>query len=124
MTATTSGTSSTPSLTRSIPLLRQPFFIPFSWIDLTTSAHPCRPPARITEVPGPGYELQYPIGAIPRVCHVLYLVTSFVGCGGALVKSMTLNRRVVGSTPALALPVRFGVKLRYSIRAEVGSPYE
>jgi len=25
-----------------------------------------------------------------------------VGRGGALVKSMTLNRRVVGSTPALA----------------------
>src|SRR6218665_3397734 len=53
---------------------------------------------------------------------------------GALVESIAFNRRVVGSTPALAamyrdlgkvlylqLPVRFGVKLRYSIRAVVGS---
>src|SRR6218665_2145786 len=48
---------------------------------------------------------------------------------GALVESITFNRRVVGSTPAvglgqvlyLQLPLRFGVKLRYSIRAVVGS---
>jgi len=52
--------------------------------------------------------------------------------GGALVESMTFNRRVVGSTPALAatqvlylqLPVPFGVKLRFSIRAVVGSASE
>ena len=51
--------------------------------------------------------------------------------GGALVEAMTFNRRVVGSTPALGtlgkfftLPVRFGVKLRYSIRAVVGSASE
>ena len=50
---------------------------------------------------------------------------------------MTFNRMVVGSTPALAatrrdlgqvlylqLPVRFGVKLWYSIRAVVGSASE
>src|SRR6218665_398790 len=60
-----------------------------------------------------------------------------VGHGGALVESIAFNRRVVGSTPALAapyrdlvqflylqLPVRFGVKLRYSIRAVVGSAAE
>jgi len=60
-----------------------------------------------------------------------------MGRGGALVESMTLNRRVVGSTPALGatcrgigqvlylqLPVRFGVKLRYSIRAVIGSASE
>ena len=63
--------------------------------------------------------------------------TKIVGRGGALVETMTFNRRVVGSTPALAatyrdlgqvlylqLPVRFGVKLRYSIRAVVGSASE
>ena len=59
-----------------------------------------------------------------------------VGHGGALVELIAFNRRVVGSTPALAamrdlgqvlylqLPVRFGVKLRYSIRAVVGSASE
>ena len=59
-----------------------------------------------------------------------------MGRDGALVEAITLNRRVVGSTPALAvmrdlgqvlylqLPVRFGVKLRYSIRAVVGSASE
>jgi len=57
-----------------------------------------------------------------------------VGRDGALVESIIFNRRVVGSTPALAatfgqvlylqLPVRFGVKLRYSIRAVVGSASE
>src|SRR6218665_3726113 len=63
-----------------------------------------------------------------------------VGRGGALFETMTFNRMVVGSTPALAatgaprrdlrqvpylqLPVRFGVKLRYSIRAVVGSAPE
>jgi len=59
-----------------------------------------------------------------------------VGRGGALVETMTFNRRVVGSTPALAtmqgplaspylqLPVRIGVQLRYSIRAVVGSTSE
>ena len=57
-----------------------------------------------------------------------------MGHGGALVESIAFNRRVVGLTPALAamwdlgqvlylqLPVRFGVKLRYSIRAVVGAP--
>ena len=61
---------------------------------------------------------------------------SNVGRDGALVESIAFNRRVVGSTPALAvtrdlgqvlflqLPVRFGVKLRYSIRAVVGSASE
>ena len=62
----------------------------------------------------------------------------YAGRGGALVETMTFNRRVVGSTPALAamarrdlgqvlylkLPVRFGVKFRYSIRAVVGSASE
>jgi len=56
-----------------------------------------------------------------------------MGHGGALVDSIAFNRKVVGSTPALAamytdlgqvlylqLPVRFGVKLRYNIRAVVG----
>ena len=59
-----------------------------------------------------------------------------VGHGGALVEAITLNRRVVGSTPLwpsrmdlgqvlyLQLPVRFGVKLRYNIRAVVGSASE
>ena len=59
-----------------------------------------------------------------------------MGRGGALVETMTFNRRVVGSTPGLAatwdlgqvfylqLPVRFGVKLRYSIRAVVGRASE
>src|SRR6218665_2152784 len=67
-----------------------------------------------------------------------------VGRDCALVEAITLNRRVVGSTPALAviilfglaqgrdigqvlylqLPVRFGVKLQYSIRAVVGSASE
>ena len=59
-----------------------------------------------------------------------------MGRGGALIEAMTFNRRVVGLTPALAaardlgqvlylqLPVRFGVKLRYSIRAVVGSASE
>ena len=54
----------------------------------------------------------------------LYALTALlVGRGGALVETMTFNRRVVGSTPALAprrdhgqvlylqVPVRFGVKL-------------
>ena len=60
--------------------------------------------------------------------------------GGTLVETMAFNRRVVGSTPALTtmrscvigllgqvllqLPVRFGVKLRYSIRDVVGSASE
>ena len=55
--------------------------------------------------------------------------------GGALVEWMTFNRRVEGSTPDIAamyrdlgqvihLPVRFGVKLRYIIRAVVGSASE
>ena len=61
----------------------------------------------------------------------------FVGHGGALVESIAFNRRVMGSTLALAamyrdlgqvlylqLSVRFGVKLRYSIRAVVGSASE
>ena len=59
------------------------------------------------------------------------LVLTCVGRGDALVETMTFNRRVVGSTPSLAatyiiigilgksftiqLPVRFGVKLGYSI---------
>ena len=59
-----------------------------------------------------------------------------MGCGGALVETMTFNRRVVGSTSALPprrdlgqvlylqLPVRFGVKLRYSIGSVVGSASE
>ena len=59
-----------------------------------------------------------------------------VGRGGALVETTTFNRRVVGSTPLypprrdlgqeiyLPLPVRFGVKLRYSIRAVEGSASE
>ena len=62
-----------------------------------------------------------------------------MGRGGALVETMTFTRRVVGSTPALAagpprrdlgqvlylqLPVRFSVKLQYSIRAVVGSASE
>ena len=34
-----------------------------------------------------------------HVCIYIYL---FVGRGGALVETMTFNRRVVGSTPALA----------------------
>ena len=59
-----------------------------------------------------------------------------MGRGGASVEAMT-QRRVVGSTPALAatwgpwasplpiqLPMRFGVKLRYSIRAVDGSASE
>ena len=62
--------------------------------------------------------------------------TTNSGRGGALVETMTFNRRVVGSTPALPphrdlgqvlylqLPVRFGVKLRYSTRAVVGSASE
>jgi len=63
-----------------------------------------------------------------EVCQIL----NIVGRGGALVETMTFNRRVVGATPALAatytrtlgksfiyicLHVRFGVELRYSIRA-------
>ena len=56
-------------------------------------------------------------------------VLIYVGRGGAMVDTMNFNRRVVGSNPTLAamqgpwqvlylqLPVRFGVKLRYSIRA-------
>src|SRR6218665_389880 len=51
--------------------------------------------------------------------HKLQL--SIVGRGGALVKSMTLNRRIV---LYLQLPMRFGVKLRYSIHAVVGSASE
>ena len=56
-----------------------------------------------------------------------------VGHGGALVESIAFNRRVMGSTPALAtmyrdlylqLHVRFGVKLPYSISAVVGSASE
>ena len=56
-----------------------------------------------------------------------------VGRDGALAESITFNRRVVDSTPALAgtqgpwaspLPVRFGVKLQYSVRAVVGSASE
>src|SRR6218665_2615940 len=65
-----------------------------------------------------------------------YTHTYVVGRGGALVESMTFNRRDVGSTSALAprrdlgqvhylqLPVRFGVKLRNSMRAIVGSASE
>src|SRR6218665_2998194 len=51
-----------------------------------------------------------------------------VGLSGAWVETMTFNRGFVGSTPALAAIKsftysclwRFGVKLRYSIRAVVG----
>ena len=61
--------------------------------------------------------------------------TTFVERGGALVESMTFNRRAVGSTPAhvgtlgksftySCLHVRFGVKLRYSIRAVAGRASE
>ena len=66
-----------------------------------------------------------------------FVVYHYVGCGGVLVETMTFNRRVLGSTPTLAttqgpwasplpalrlqLPVRFGVKLQYSIRDVVGS---
>jgi len=71
--------------------------------------------------------------------HLMILIQfiNIVGRGGALVETMTFNRRVVGSSPALAasrrdlgqvlylqLPVRFGVKLRHSIRAVVGSASE
>ena len=35
-------------------------------------------------------------------CYYYYYYHYYVGCGGALVKSMTLNWRVVGSTPAPA----------------------
>ena len=69
------------------------------------------------------------------------LLVLLVGHGGALVESIAFNRKVVSSTPALAallesnyadcgqvlylqLPVRFGVKLRYSIRAVVESASE
>src|SRR6218665_630145 len=60
----------------------------------------------------------------------------FVGRSGALVETMTFNRRVVGSTPALAatwgswasplsvVACALRVKLRYSIRAVVGSASE
>ena len=56
-----------------------------------------------------------------------------VGHGGAVIESIAFNWRVVDSTPPcrdlgqvlyLQLPVRFGVKLRYSIRAVVGSASE
>ena len=33
---------------------------------------------------------------------VIYYVTIFMGCGGALVELVTFDRRVVGSNPALA----------------------
>ena len=68
---------------------------------------------------------------------LFWISVIFVGRDGALVESITFNRRVVGSTPALAVtymdlgqvlylqfPVRFGVKLRYSSRAVVGSASE
>src|SRR6218665_984228 len=39
-------------------------------------------------------------------CRLFDLVLLFfVGCGGALVKTMTFNRRVVGSTPTIAATV-------------------
>ena len=36
------------------------------------------------------------------VFKLLWYNVAFVGRGGALVETMTFNRRVVGSTPALA----------------------
>ena len=66
----------------------------------------------------------------------LYSTVSIVGRGRALVELIAFNRRVVGSTPALAphrdlgqvlylqSPVRFRVKLQCSICAVVGSSSE
>src|SRR6218665_2196403 len=38
------------------------------------------------------------------ICSISYFRSLFVGCGGALVETMTFNRRAVGSTPALYPP--------------------
>ena len=37
-----------------------------------------------------------------HLSHLDIVSISNMGCGGALVETMTFNRRVVGSTPALA----------------------
>ena len=78
--------------------------------------------------------LTYRYNMCPRKKDSIYIY--IMGRGGALAESWTFKRRVFGSTPALKprkdlgqviylqLHVRFGVKLRYSIRAVVGSAYE
>ena len=55
------------------------------------------------------------------------LICKDIGRGGPLVKSMTLNWRVVGSSRhvgTLGKSFTYSVKLRYSIRAVVGSASE
>ena len=54
----------------------------------------------------------------------LYRARFLMGRDGALVEAITLNRRALGQVLYLQLPVRFGVKLRYSIRAVAGSASE
>ena len=55
--------------------------------------------------------------------NIWFVKTSILlGHGGALVEAITL--RDLGQVLYLQLPVRFGVKLRYSIRAVVGSASE
>src|SRR6218665_3862500 len=55
-----------------------------------------------TMVIGYPKRLRYHGGGVTLVIFKYITLYTFVGHGGALVEAITLNRRVVGSTPALA----------------------
>ena len=71
---------------------------------LIESSIECRPTCTVitfSEPPNTRFTLE-PIQRIYRTFPPDIYLPTFVGHGGALVEAITLNRRVVGSTPALA----------------------
>ena len=82
------------------PLLRPPFILFFLLHLFPTSSTSSSSPSSCFASSSKSSSSSGPLLLVSPLPHILFLPP--VGRGGALVKSMTLNWRVVGSTPAIA----------------------